>query len=429
MRLYESEAKQIFAREGIPVPRAYGVIRSPGELDGLDIEFPVMLKSLVLIGGRGKAGGIKKVHTMEEARAAAEELFRLEIKGFPVERVLVEALAEDMGAAYLGVTTDPGTYDVVLIASPSGGVDIETVARETPEKILKLTLPDNDMELPDDVAAKAAAFVGDGLGADDTQRQAMDGILRKLYHVFQAYDCKVAEINPMLMGKDGAVAADAKIVLDDNALYRHRDLFELLGIKEKRHDVAEPTANELKAMEYGFPYVDLLPEDHEKDPSKVYVGIVPGGAGYGIFSIDEVVNVGNRHFDGKLVPVNFMDSGGGPSLTKVANMFHLLMDYPLVDLIITSRFGGISSCDTFIRGLVTCLRERHEKGMRMVPVYGRMVGTDLPAAREFLARAKQETPEALADLTMVVGNQAIMYEVIRRGAQALMERRKQEAAS
>ena len=117
--------------------------------------------------------------------------------------------------------------------------------------------------------------------------------------------------------------------------------------------------------------MDLLPENYQKDPKILYVGLVPGGAGYGIFSIDETANVGDRFFDGKVVPVNFMDSGGGPSLKKVAEMFHLLMDYELVDLIITSRFGGISSCDTFIRGLIHCLRERHEKGQRIVPVWGR----------------------------------------------------------
>ena len=127
------------------------------------------------------------------------------------------------------------------------------------------------------------------------------------------------------------------------------------------------------------------------------------------------MNIGRRSFEGRVVPVNFMDSGGGPTQARVAEMFHLLMDYGLVDLIITSRFGGISSCDIFIRGLVQCLRERHAKGMRMVPVYGRMVGTELPSAKAYLEEAKEETPEPLKDLHIVVGNERIMVDVIKEG--------------
>ncbi len=427
MRLYESEAKQVFAREGIPVPRAFGVVRSPEEFDGLAVEYPAMVKALVLIGGRGKAGGVRKVKDAAEGRAAVADILSKTIKGFPVEAVLVEQVAPEQGAAYLGVTTDPGDFELVLIASPSGGVEIETVAKEHPEQILKLKMHDNPRALPEALAEEATDFVARGLHADDAQRQAIGGLLRKLFATFQAYDCKVAEINPMLLVPGGAIAADAKIVLDDNALYRHRDLFEVLGVTDKRHDVAEPSANETRAAEAGFTYVDLLPADAVKDPDTLYVGLVPGGAGYGIFSIDEVVNVGRRYFDGKVVPLNFMDSGGGPSVAKVAKMFDLLMDHPLVDLIVTSRFGGISSCDTFVRGLIDCLRSRHAAGRRIVPVHGRMVGTDLPSARSSLQLALQETPEPLADMHIVVGNQKIMFEVIRDGVQAAWDKRQEVA--
>ena len=135
----------------------------------------------------------------------------------------------------------------------------------------------------------------------------------------------------------------------------------MLGISENRHDVAERTKNELRAQAAGFPYLDLLPENFKKDPQKLYVGLVPGGAGYGIFSIDEVATIGKRFFNDRVVPVNFMDSGGGPTQSRVSEMFHLLMDYPVVDLIITSRFGGISSCDIFIRGLIKAVEERYKK--------------------------------------------------------------------
>ena len=224
-----------------------------------------------------------------------------------------------------------------------------------------------------------------------------------------------------------AIAADSKVVVDDNALYRQGRLFELLGLKESRHDVSELTKDEHRARDAGFLFVDLLPEDVVKDPDKLYVGLVPGGAGYGIFSIDEVVNVGDRFFDGKAVPVNFMDSGGGPTLAGIAEMFHLLMDKEVVDVVVTSRFGGISSCDVFIRGLIKCLRERHEKGQRMLPVVGRMVGTDLPSAREFLQKAIAETPEPLRDLDIVVGNKKIMADVIKDGIARGLEFKAQKA--
>jgi succinyl-CoA synthetase beta subunit len=231
----------------------------------------------------------------------------------------------------------------------------------------------------------------------------------------------MAEINPLLLTSKGPIAADAKIVLDDNGLYRQNELFSLLNIKDARHDISEPTKNETRARKAGFPYVDLLPENHVKDPNKLYAGLVPGGAGYGIFSIDEVSNVGDRFFEGRVIPVNFMDSGGGPTQTRVEEMFHLLMDYEIVDLIITSRFGGISSCDTFIRGLIACFRNRRNRGKRVIPVHGRMVGTDLPSARTYLELARRETPEELPEMVITVGNQTIMAEIIREGIQNLFE--------
>jgi succinyl-CoA synthetase beta subunit len=309
-------------------------------------------------------------------------------------------------------------------------VEIEQVALEKPEAILKKELPDNDPELPGATAREFAAFLSRGLGGNGQLEAGLADAIAKLYATYQKYDCRVAEINPLLITEQQeVVAADAKIVLDDNALYRQGELFELLGVREARHDVSEPTRDEVRAREAGFTYLDLLPEDAEKEPDKLYVGLVPGGAGYGIFSIDETANVGDRFFGGKVVPVNFMDSGGGPPLPRVAEMFHLLMDKDLVDVIVTSRFGGISSCDIFIRGLVQCLRDRHAKGLRMVPVYGRMVGTDLPSARAHLEQAKIETPEPLRDMHIIVGNQKIMADVIKEGVARAFERRAQKGGA
>jgi succinyl-CoA synthetase beta subunit len=421
VRIYEHEAKVVFAGEGLVVPARFGTIRSPEEFEKLDVHYPLMVKSQVLVGGRGKAGGVKKVGNPDEARAAIAGILGMRIGDYVVETVLLEEAIRFSGQCYAGVTVNPATANNVVMASASGGVDIEEVARTRPEAILRVELSENPDVLPADVAKRFGDFLAHGLraagsqGDDPDLAQKLGSAIAVLYDTYQKYDCKVAEINPLLVTDSGPVAADGKLVLDDNALYRQGRLLSRLGITSKRHDVSEPTARERRAAAGGFAYVDLLPENTEREKGRIYVGLVPGGAGYGIFSIDEVSNVGDRFFAGRVVPLNFMDSGGGPSRKGVAEMFALLMDHPIADVIITSRFGGISSCDTFIRGLCDCMRERHKTGKRVIPVYGRMVGTDLAAARAFLEAALRDTPEALASLSMVVGNQRIMADVIRDG--------------
>ena len=416
MRLYENEAKQLFREKGIPVPRQYGVIHSASELEGLDAHYPLILKALVLIGGRGKAGGIKRAKDQSEAKAKAEEIFKHGVKGYSVNSLLVEEAVDELGACYIGATMNPTNFNNVLIASAAGGVDVETVAKETPAAIHRIEVTENETNLPMDLTKQLATKLIDELPATVRAHicaNELAEIIYKVYSFYQEFDTKICEINPLIITPTGPVAADAKIVLDDNALYRQAKLLEALGVTGKRHDAAELTRNERKAQDYGFKYIDLLPEDAPKDPEKIYVGLVPGGAGYGIFSIDEVANIGHGFFQDKVIPVNFMDSGGGPSQHQVAQMFHLLMDYDKVDLIVTSRFGGISSCDIFIRGLIEAVRERHAQGKRTVPVYGRMVGTDLPSAREYLEKAKTETPQSLREVNIIVGNQRIMADVIK----------------
>jgi len=416
MRLYENEAKQLFRERGIPVPKQYGIIHSASELDGLDARYPLILKALVLVGGRGKAGAIKKARDRTEAEVKAEEIFKLGVKGYSVKSLLVEEAVEELGACYIGATMNPTNFNNVLIASAAGGVEVETVAKETPAAIHRIEVIENESnlaanstkELATKLIGELPSTASSGTGVDELAE-----IISKVYGFYQEADCKICEINPLILTPRGPVAADAKVVLDDNALYRQAKILEILGITDKRHDAAELTRNERKAQQYGFKYVDLLEEDAPKEPGKIYVGLVPGGAGYGIFSIDEVANIGRRFFQDKAIPVNFMDSGGGPSQQQVAQMFHLLMDYEKVDLIVTSRFGGISSCDVFIRGLIEAVRERYAKGKRTVPVYGRMVGTDLPSAREYLNKANAETPEPLKEVKIIVGNQRIMADVIK----------------
>lgn len=424
MRLYEYEAKQVLADAGLKTPRSYGVFKSPSALAKRKIRYPAMVKAQALIGGRGKAGGIKKVDSAAQARAAATNILGKRIGGYVVTSVMAEEAVEFSGACYLGVTMNPATSNSVIIASASGGVDIEQVSRTRPEAIMRIELPENPDTLPKDVAAKLGAFLAKDPSIADGLAGVLAEVATTLYAVYQDCDCKVVEINPLLITPAGAVAADAKIVLDDNALFRQTKLLEKLKITAKRHEVAEPSARERRATEAGFPYVDLLAEDAKAQRGKIYVALVPGGAGYGIFSIDEVTGIGEDFFSGRVVPVNFMDSGGGPPRDRVAEMFALMMDNPIVDLIITSRFGGISSCDVFIRGLVDCLRQRFAEKKRVPPVYGRMVGTDLAAARAYLEAARTQTPEPLEPLSMIVGNRKIMADVIREGLDDFLARRK-----
>jgi succinyl-CoA synthetase beta subunit len=423
MRLYENEAKRLFQMTGITIPRQYGTISAPDGLGKLNISYPAMLKSMVLVGGRGKAGGIKKVNDAAEAKDVVTKFFSLRIKGYSVNSVLVEEAVEHSGACYVGITMDPDTYNNILIVSASGGVDIEEVARSKPAAMKKVLLPDNAMKLAPSMAKKMGDFLAKGLNADKKLAEQLADVVAKVYTAYQEFDAKVCEINPLLVTSAGPVAADAKIVLDDNALFRQTRVLDELGLTGRRHEVAEPTANEVRADRAGFKYVDLLPEGAKKEADKLYVGLVPGGAGYGIFSIDEVANVGDKFFGGKVVPVNFMDSGGGPTQSGVAEMFHLLMDYELVDLIITSRFGGISSCDIFIRGLVQALRERRAKSHRVVPVYGRMVGTDLPSAHAYLDKVEKESPEMVKEMHIIIGNQKVMVDVIKDGIAEAFEAR------
>ena len=415
MKLYEDEAKSIFKRYNIEVPKQIGIITSLEEAKAFQCEFPIVLKALVLIGGRGKAGGIRKVNNKQELLTITKKLLDLKIDNYPVKRLLLEEAVNIKHEIYVSVTTDPATFDMTLITSAAGGVEIEEVAKTTPEKIWSKIIPDNSKTLNSEIAKEASNFIYKNLNI--SEKIGLTKNFSSLYKIFQDIDAKLVEINPLIITTDNQiVAVDAKILLDDNALYRQDKLLKSIGFdpKGKRHDVSEQTEFEARAYKNGFLFVDLVDyKTLDKDPAKIYVGLVPGGAGYGIFSIDEVKNIGNRFFKGKVVPINFMDSGGGPSVYEVAEMFNLLMDHPLTDLVITSRFGGISSCDVFIRGLIMALRDRFAKGQRMIPVFGRMVGTDLPSAKEYYEKAKFETPEPLKDLTIIIGNQKIMAEVIK----------------
>ena len=186
MRLYENEAKKIFSEEGIPVPKQIGLVCEAEQVKSLEgIEFPCMLKSLVLIGGRGKAGGIQKAKSVDEAVQLAGDMLGKEIRGYTVDMLMVEKAEEDLGACYVGVTMNPSTYNNIIMVSPSGGVDIETVAKENPEAILKIELTENEKILPDDIADKLALILADGLETGSQHVDALKDVITKVYETFQ----------------------------------------------------------------------------------------------------------------------------------------------------------------------------------------------------------------------------------------------------
>jgi len=297
MRLYEHEGKDLFSKYGIPVPQRR-LAESADEVRELAGEFdkPMVLKSQVLTGGRGKAGGVKFASNPKQAKSEAEKLFKLKVKGFRVEKVLVEEKLGIEKELYLGITLDRANYRIVILACPEGGVEIEEVARRDPEKILKL-----NFEIDERFHQFQGLVIARWLGVDSPQLREVGAIAGALFKLFRDYDAKLMEINPLVLTSDGKyIAADSRISLDDDALFRHPDLKEM-GI-EKRHEEGELTPREIQARERDIPYLDLDGD----------IGMFPGGAGFGIMGNDFV-----SYFGGE--PANFMRIVGGPSSTSAAD--------------------------------------------------------------------------------------------------------------
>jgi len=367
MRLYEYEGKELFSKFKIPIPSGK-LASNPGEAEKMagEIGGSVVLKSQVLTGGRGKAGGIKLADSPTEVKKTAESLFQLKIKGFPVEILLVEPKLDIAREIYIGVTLDRINYKLVVIASSEGGVDIEETAEKSPEKIYRRSF-DIDQEMYGFDAIDIAKAVG--LTGDQVKSGA--GIISGLFGLFKKYDAKLAEINPLVVTNDNKlIAADSRVSLDDDALFRHPDLADM-GI-EKRHEEGEMTPREQQATEWGIPYLDL-------DGN---IGMFPGGAGFGIMGNDFI-----HYYGGK--PANFMDSGGGPTPERLARMLVLLDENPNVKAIFGARFGGISRCDDFAKGVIMFLKDH---GLSK-PMVCRMTGNMWQEGVRLFDEAKKESPE------------------------------------
>ncbi len=366
MKLHEYQSKQIFARYGIPIPRgrvtetAAGARQIAEELGGR-----VVVKAQVLVGGRGKAGGVRLAKDPQEAEQIAAQILGMEIKGLPVRKVLVDEAASIEQEIYLGITNDRAARKPVIMASAAGGVEIEEVARQTPEKIVKVHV-DPLLGLREYQARDIAVFL-------DLPREHWKSFIAITTGLWRAYvenDATLAEINPLVITRDNRLLAlDGKMLIDDNALFRHPDLAEM-------RDVDEDAPAEVEARKYGLSYIKL-------DGS---IGCMVNGAGLAMATMDII-----KFFGGE--PANFLDVGGGASAEKVAAALRIILTDPNVKAVLFNIFGGITRGDVVARGILTALEEVKPR----VPMVIRLVGTNAEEGRRLLAQANMITAETLAE--------------------------------
>jgi succinyl-CoA synthetase beta subunit len=366
MKLHEYQSKQIFAKYGIPIPKgrvaatAMQAKEIAEELGGR-----VVIKSQVLVGGRGKAGGIRLANNPQEAEDSATKILGMELKGLPVRKVLVDEAADIKHEIYLGVTNDRAARKPVLMASAAGGVEIEEVARITPEKIIRVHV-DPLLGLRDYQARDLAA----GIDLPRDQWRAFGQICSGLWRAYLECDATLAEINPLVItGDNRLLAVDGKMVIDDNGLFRHPDLAEMRDL-----DVEAPA--EIEARKYGLTYIKL-------DGN---IGCMVNGAGLAMATMDIV-----KHFGGE--PANFLDIGGGAGADKVSAALRLILADPHVRAVLFNIFGGITRGDEVARGILAALAEIKTE----VPMVIRLVGTNAEEGRQLLADADMITATTLAE--------------------------------
>ncbi len=356
MKVHESDARRIFADQGLPVPPSR-VATSPDEAAAAAAEFGglVVVKALVLAGGRGKAGGVKLADGPEAAREAAEAILGLEIRGERVRRVLVARAVDIDREIYLGVTIDRERQSAVVMASAAGGIDIEEVAAETPEAIQRV-----EFDVARGVEAWQARAVGFALGLGGRQVLDFVRILNGLVGVFVECDASLAEVNPLVVSPDGKLwAIDAKLNIDDNALGRRPEL-------EQLRDAAAEEPAEARARAAGISYIKLDGD----------IGCMVNGAGLAMATMDVV-----KHYGGE--PANFLDVGGGAGAERVSAAFAIILDDPNVRAVFVNIFGGITRADEVARGVLAA-----REGMpRAVPLVVRLMGTNEAEGLRLLADA------------------------------------------
>jgi succinyl-CoA synthetase beta subunit len=318
-----------------------------------------------LVGGRGKAGGIRLAKSPAEAEELATQILAMEIKGLPVRKVLVDEAARIETEIYLGITNDRAARRPVMMASAAGGIDIEEVARTNPEKIVKILI-DPLLGLRDYQARDLAT----GIDLPRDYWRSFGQICHGLWQAYQDCDATLAEINPLVITSERRLMAlDGKMILDDNALYRHPDLIEL-------RDIDYEAASEIEAHKYGLSFIKL-------DGN---IGCMVNGAGLAMATMDII-----KLFGGE--PANFLDIGGGATSDKVSAALRILLSDPKVKAVLFNIFGGITRCDEVARGITAALNEVKPQ----VPMVVRLVGTNAEEGRRILSEARMITAETLAE--------------------------------
>ncbi|MGQ0608021.1 MAG: ADP-forming succinate--CoA ligase subunit beta [Chloroflexota bacterium] len=366
MKLQEYRSKEILGRHGVPL-LAGETATTPEEARAAAqrIGGPVVVKAQVLVGGRGKAGGVKLAPTPDEAASRAADIIGLDIKGTTVKTVLVAPAADIAHEYYLGLILDRASKAIVVIASAEGGVEIEETAKTHPEAILRLPLHPL-IGLQEHEVRRVAFF----LGIPSELRKDFGKVMRGLYAAFVESDADLAEVNPLVVTDDGRLLAlDAKIVLDDSALSRHPDL-------EEMRDLNEEEPSEIAARDAGISFIKL-------DGS---IGCMVNGAGLAMTTMDLVKLAGGE-------PANFLDIGGGAKADRVAAAFRIILADANVKAILINIFGGITRGDEVARGIV----EARSQLTRDVPMVVRIVGTNAEEAKPILAKANLITADSLDD--------------------------------
>jgi succinyl-CoA synthetase beta subunit len=357
MKIYEFQAYEIFTKRGIPSPWGE-VAKTSEEVKKIAKKLgrPVVVKAQVLVGGRGKAGGIKLASTPEEAYRAAEGILNSKLKGILVKRVFVKESVSIKEEYYLGVTVDRAQKRVVVMVSPAGGIDIEEVARINPEKIFKFYVhPLLGFK------SHQANELASALTKDKNLVQGIAEILSALYRIFEEMDSSLVEVNPLVITKEGSLfALDAKIIFDDNALYRHPEISSLRDL-----EVEDPL--EVRAKEAGISYVKL----------EGNIGCIVNGAGLAMATMDLVKRYGGE-------PANFLDVGGGASSQQVGKALDIVLFDEQVRAVLVNIFGGITRCDIVAEGLIQALSKREMN----LPLIIRLTGTNEEEGRKKLKGIK-----------------------------------------
>jgi succinyl-CoA synthetase beta subunit len=356
MDLFEHQAKELFARHGVAVPRGR-VAWSPEEAAAVAGELggSVAVKAQVQIGGRGKAGGIKLAADPAEARAHAERIIGMDIRGHTVRRVLVEEASDIAAEYYVAILHDRASKGFLAMASAEGGVDIEEVAATRPEAIVKV--PVNPLVGLRSYHVNQLVY---GAGFDERARKGAAELLARLYDVLVAADCMLVEVNPLVLTGDGQVVAlDGKVSLDDSALPRHPDLEEL-------RDTFAADPQEQAAKERGLNYIKL----------DGYVGIIGNGAGLVMSTLDVVAQAGGK-------AANFLDVGGGASAETMTDGLEVILSDAKVRSVLVNIFGGITRGDLVAQGILDALDRLGDKVQ--VPLVVRLDGTNAKEGRALLA--------------------------------------------